>query len=321
MPATSANDLVFDVVGLGALNMDHWYRVPSIELDGEQVIVDQGSSPGGSSANTIYALGRLGLKAAFIGVVGDDQAADEILSDFQRANVIVSGIARRQGKSGHTVCLVDKLAHRSIYVNAGVNNDLSDSDVNFTWLQKTKVLHISSFVGDAQLGLQIRIAQQLSKDVIFSFAPGALYCHRGLQSLAPILARADILFLNQAEISQLGGEKFEAAVQKLHQVGCRRIVVTSAGHDRLWFASDQDSEVWGTKKLLDALPIDDATGAGDAFAAGFLHGLISGKNLRTCGVLAQLVAEFCLSAHGPRIGLPPAEMLFQAFESVQNQDD
>jgi len=60
----------FDVIGLGAMNMDNIFLVPEIAADNEVTARLAGKFPGGSAANTIYALGRLGLKTGFIGAVG-----------------------------------------------------------------------------------------------------------------------------------------------------------------------------------------------------------------------------------------------------------
>ena len=61
-----------DVVGLGALNIDHIHRVERIRADGEAVVKDVESFPGGSAANTIYGLGKLGVRSGFVGIVGED---------------------------------------------------------------------------------------------------------------------------------------------------------------------------------------------------------------------------------------------------------
>jgi ribokinase len=60
------------IVGVGALNIDHIYQVECILDDGEAVVKEVKSFPGGSAANTIYGLAKLGISAGFCGAVGDD---------------------------------------------------------------------------------------------------------------------------------------------------------------------------------------------------------------------------------------------------------
>ena len=61
-----------EVVGVGAMNIDQVYRVERILLDGEASAEEPSLVPGGSAANTIYGLAKLGIKTGFIGAVGED---------------------------------------------------------------------------------------------------------------------------------------------------------------------------------------------------------------------------------------------------------
>ncbi len=311
-----------DILGVGALNMDYWYRVSRIEHDEEQVIEEEGKSPGGSSANTMYALGKLGLRIGFLGVVGNDRDGGALLRDFKRVGVEIKGISRRVGRTGYTLCIVDSLARRSILIHPGVNDTMTDSDVDWSWLRNTRAIHLSSFVGEDQLHLQVRIVQAVADGVMVTFAPGILYARRGLSTLQHILARADILFLNRDELLHLGGSEFGPAVQALHRAGCRKVVVTLGGSDptgKLWFASDGKDTAWGTKRIMTRLPIVDSTGAGDAFAAGFLLGVFSEQPLRRCGTMGQIMAEFCLSQSGARSGLPSLQRFQAGLTSTKNK--
>ncbi|GAI55323.1 unnamed protein product, partial [marine sediment metagenome] len=99
-----------EVVGLGALNIDYLYQVEHILEDGETVVSKAKSSPGGSAANTIYGLAKLGMKTGFIGVVGDDAEGKILLQDFQKVGVDTSQIRVKPGsKTGSVLCLSDRL--------------------------------------------------------------------------------------------------------------------------------------------------------------------------------------------------------------------
>jgi len=71
-----------EVVGLGALNIDHLHRVERILDDGETVVKETISSPGGSAANTLYGLARLGVSTGVAGVVGDDAEGKTLLDQY-----------------------------------------------------------------------------------------------------------------------------------------------------------------------------------------------------------------------------------------------
>ena len=81
-----------EVIGLGALNMDNIYQVERILEDGETVVKESAAFPGGSAANTIYGMAKLGVSTGFIGVVGDDAEGKLLRQDFQEAGVDTSQI-------------------------------------------------------------------------------------------------------------------------------------------------------------------------------------------------------------------------------------
>ena len=91
-----------EVVGLGALNIDHIYKLEHILDDGEAVVEEAASSPGGSAANTIYGLARLGITTGFTGVIGDDAEGEIMLHDFQKVGVDTSQIRLKHGAWGLT---------------------------------------------------------------------------------------------------------------------------------------------------------------------------------------------------------------------------
>jgi len=87
-----------DVIGFGALNMDHLYRVKQIVLDGEVPIDHVTVTPGGSAANTIYGLAKLGVRTGFVGAIGDDVQGKASLSDLQSIGVDTTHIRIKKAK-------------------------------------------------------------------------------------------------------------------------------------------------------------------------------------------------------------------------------
>ena len=193
-----------EVVGLGALNMDHLYQVERILDDGEVVVKESVLSPGGSSANTIYGLAKLGVNTGFTGIVGDDIEGEMLLHDFQEAGVDTSQIKIKTNvKSGSVLCLSDKHGGRSLYVSPGANNLLTIDDLDLTYIDRAEMLHVSSFADDRQFKVLLELVERLNLSIRLSFAPGALYAARGLKALSPVLARSHVLFINQNEIQEL----------------------------------------------------------------------------------------------------------------------
>jgi ribokinase len=302
------------IVGVGALNIDHIYTVARILDDGEAVVEKAESYPGGSAANTTYGLGRLGTAAGFCGAVGDDNEGKTLLDDFKKAGVDTSRIkVKTKAGTGQVIGLSARGGQRSLYVLPGANSRLTIKDIDLSYINGADISHLSSFAGDRQFKLSLELAEKLDKSVRLSFAPGALYAAKGLQALAPVLRRSHILFINRDELKQLTGEDVVGGAAKCLETGCRTVAVTLGRGARLKnttaSAYIRDAKKEYIIKPLDTGALIDTTGAGDAFACGFLYGLINNKDLEECGRLGVLVAGLCIGQTGARAGLPTLKQL------------
>ncbi len=312
-----------EVVGLGALNIDHIYKVERLLDDGEAVANEAKSSPGGSAANTIYGLAKLGISTGFSGVVGDDEEGKILLRDFQAVGVESGRIRVKHGaKTGSVLCLSDRVGRRSLYVLAGANNLLTIDDLDLTYINQARMLHLSSFADDRQFKVLLELIDRLDLSVKLSFAPGALYAIKGLKALAPLLGRTHLLFINHNEIQQLTREDVITGAESCLRQGCHSVVVTLGKGSRLRKATavcyirDAENEYVIEPGSRDIGAEVDTTGAGDAFAAGFLYGLVKGKGLRECGLLGDIVAQFSISEMGARQGLPTLNQLAQRYREL-----
>jgi ribokinase len=322
-----------EVVGLGALNIDHIYRVERILDDGEGVINEAESFPGGSAANTIYGLAKLGMSTGFTGVLGDDAEGEILMRDFQKVGVDTSQIRVKPGaKTGSVLCLSDKLGRRSLYVLPAANNLLAMDDLDLAYINQAKMLHISSFVNDRQFKILLELIDKLDLSTKVSFTPGALYAAKGLKALTPILNRTHVLFINQNELEQLTGEGILAGAKSCLKQGCRIIAVTLGQGTRLELSEGINRRtVTAVSYIRDAeseyviepdgrdTASEDATGAGDAFATGFIYGLLKDKGLQECGRLGNAVAQFSITKVGAREGLPTFNQLAQRHQELYSE--
>ena len=312
------------IVGVGALNIDHIYKVASILDDGEAVVESAESFPGGSAANTIYGLGMLGIGAGFAGIIGDDAEGRILLDDFKKVGVDTSRIKiKLKARTGSVLALSDGRGKRSLYVLPGANNSLSINALDLSYINGANILHLSSFADDRQFKLSLELVAKLDDSVRLSFAPGALYAVKGLKELAPILRRTYILFINQDEIKQLTGEDIIKGAAKCLEAGCRGVAVTLGKGARIKNTT-ASGYIRDTKNEYIIEPQDtgartDTTGAGDAFAAGFLYGLVNNKGLGECGRLGDITARFCITKIGAREGLPTLKELSRRYRQLYNK--
>jgi len=297
----------FDVVGFGALNVDKLFKVNKIAAaEEESFIIGYEEACGGSAANTIVGLSRLGCKVGFIGKVADDREGKMLIEDFQREGVDINGIIRaKHGRSGTVMGFVDEKGERALYVDPGVNDKIEFSEINVEYASQARFLHLTSFVGEASFRTQKQLVEALPKNVKISLDPGVLYARKGLAKLEPLIKRTFVLMPNLIELELLTKTTdYKEAAHFLMERGAK-IVTVKLGDKGCYVTNGKEEhhiEAFRVKVV-------DTTGAGDAFCAGFLYGLISGKSLYECGRLGNFVASRCIMKMGARTGLPRLEDL------------
>ena len=310
-----------EIVGLGAMNIDRLYRVDEIVADGEQLVTDSEAVPGGSAANTIYGLAKLGVKTGFIGAVGRDEDGEELIRNFETVGVDTSQIRVKQDvKTGSTICFSDKLGRRALYVSPGANNLLTSKDITLAYLNQAQMVHLSSFADEKQFNLQVELVQQTAASVRITLAPGMLYATKGLEALAPLFEKTHVIVVNREEIERLTGRDFRAGAQECLNLGCQIVVVTLGKG----LTTDKAKAITGyirdAAKEYEIEPEEqglesqlETTGAGDAFAAGFLFGLLRDNRIEECGLLGDIMAGFAINRIGARKGLPSLAQLSQRY--------
>ena len=132
--------------------------------------------------------------------------------------------------------------------------------------------------------------------------------------------------MNRDEIRRLTGESFKVGAKKLVKSGCQVVVVTlgkgiakgkSAVATAYIYDGKKEYEV-ESEKISPSLPLE-TTGAGDAFATGFLYGLLNDKGLEQCGHFGDIVAQLSISKIGARQGLPTLDELSQRYHKLYNK--
>ncbi len=291
----------FDCVGFGALNVDRLFKVEKIAgKEKESFVTDYHESCGGSAANTTVGLARLGLKTGFVGKVADDREGRLLLNDFKRENVDTQGIAiTKNRQSGTVMGFVDKKGHRALYVAPGVNAELELDEVDLDYVRKAELLHLASFIGEKSFETQTKVVQQLPEHIKVSLDPGRLYAERSLVELKPILRRVYAMLPNAAELKLLTGKGYKEGAEALIVEGTQ-VVGVKLGNKGCFITDGERSH---TIAPCEAEAVD-TTGAGDAWNAGFLYGLLKKKSLKECGKLGNFVASKCIRQMGARTGLP-----------------
>ncbi|MUG96987.1 CHAT domain-containing protein [Scytonema sp. UIC 10036] len=212
-----------DVITISANNYDSFLEVDRIVAEHESVVTNRHSSAGGSGANTVCGLSRLGKKTAIVGCIKDDVEGNEIKKSFQEFSVdsklliMEDDVSYPDLKTGKTLILVERFTgKRLIAVTPGINDHLSrilrannekELEKVVAQVKEAKILHLTSFTGTPERELQSSILRRIKEekidDIIVSFTPGAIYVAEGLNQLSEILARTHIMFLYAQQLNQL----------------------------------------------------------------------------------------------------------------------
>jgi ribokinase len=292
----------FDVVGFGALNVDMLFKVERLATAEEESFIENYTEAcGGSAANTIVGLARLGCKVGFIGKVANDREGQMQLDCFQTEGVDTGGIIETtKGRSGSVMGFVDRKGARALYINSGVNDLVELREIKYEYISQTKLLHLSSFVGEKSFRAQKKLLSALPEGVEISFDPGSLYAQKGFAVIEPILKNSHVIMPNAIELEQLTGEEdYRKGADFMIAMGVK-IVAVKLGNKGC-YVTDGNEKLSVEPFKVKAI---DTTGAGDAFDAGFLYGLIQNKSLYECGQLGNFVASRSVMAMGARAGLP-----------------
>ncbi|MCC7554421.1 MAG: carbohydrate kinase family protein [Methanobacteriaceae archaeon] len=285
------NDLDVEVIGFGALNLDKLYHVEDIACrDEESYIKSLYESPGGSAANTIIGLSKLGIKTSYIGKISEDPDGDVLELNLAYNEVFTNNlIYSKKGETGKVIGFVDKLGNRALYVDSGVNDDISIDEINIQNITVSKIIHFTSFVGDS-FNAQKDLIDKLDENIVLSFDPGTIYVKKGLDELKKILNRTNILLINEKELKILydDSKTVKEIASNLLDYGIEIIVVKKGSNGV--FAMNKDGFV--DVKAFDA-EVADTTGAGDIFNSGFLYSYLKGYSLlKSCKIANWISSKY-----------------------------
>lgn len=296
------NGKLYDVVVVGGINTDYLVRGPRLPQPGETVNGTEFlEAPGGKVANQAVAAARLGARVAFVGAVGKDARGATLLRSLRVEKIDTrAAVAKSKVPTGVALIMVEAQGEKQIYVAPGANHELSPRDVAQAkmLLGSARVLLLQFEVRMETTLAAAKIARESGALVVLDPAPpGKLL--RGLLSLI------DVIRPNAAEAEALTGVKVKdaasarRAAKKLFVHGIK-LVATEAGNEG-------DLLLWeGGEQLLPRLKVKsvDATGAGDAFAAGLAVALAEGASYKEAGRLANAAAALATTKIGAQPAMP-----------------
>ena len=318
-----------DVLGIGNAIVDVLAHTDDVALEatglvkGSMTLVDAEASAalyarmgqgvevsGGSCANSAAALASLGGRAAYIGRVRDDQLGAVFRHDIRASGVTFEN-APSQGGPSTARCLIFVTAEgqRTMATYLGACVELSPDDVDEALVRSAGITYLEGYLWDrpeakAACLKAAEIARQSGNRVALSLSDSFCVDRWRAEFRDLILRHVDVVFANEDEITSLyEGASFEAAAERV-RADCGLAALTR-GAEGCVVVSGEGAVTVPQEPVAAVL---DTTGAGDAFAAGFLHGLGRGLSHEACGRLGCRAAAAVIGHYGARSPRPLAPL-------------
>jgi len=297
-----------EIVVIGELNVDLIASgVDSVPVLGTEVLADDFNVALGS-ASAIFACGiaRLGHSVTFVSRVGNDDFGHFCLESLAARGIATDRIEIDvQSKTGVTV-VVSTADDRAMITFLGAIAELSLSEVPADIFRGHKHLHLTSYY--LQKALQADFPHLLATarmaGTTTSFDPNSDPTQGRDEKVLEICRHTEILFLNEDEARLLTGvDDIEAAGRQLNEL-CPTVAIKLGAKGAIGFQKGAIARVDGFK--INAV---DSTGAGDSFAAGFVHAFLEGGDLRKCLTIGNACGAFSASRPGGTDGQPDPEEL------------
>ena len=311
----------FDVLGVGNAIVDVLAHADDAFIDthglakGAMTLIDEDTASrlydamgpavecsGGSAANTIAGLASLGGSGAFIGKVCDDELGAVFRHDIRALGIAFETLlAGDSAPTARCLILVTPDAQRTMQTYLGACVELGPDDIDDELVAAARVCYLEGYLWDRPEAKEAfrkaaRISHQAGHRVSLSLSDRFCVDRHRDDFLSLVEDHVDILFANEEEILSLyQADTFDAALQRVcgH---CEIAALTRGEKGSVIVSGDQ-------VHVVDAAPAErvvDTTGAGDAYAAGFLHGLSDDHDLAACARIAGIAAAEVIAHMGAR---------------------
>jgi fructokinase len=258
-------------------------------------------SSGGSAANTCAVAAKLGAKVAYLGKVANDQLGAVFGHDIRAAGVHFPSAPLVGGApTARCLIVVTPDAERTMTVYLGACVAFAEEDVDAALVADSAVTYLEGYLFDppsAQLAFRAaaRAARAAGRQVALSLSD-AFCVDRHRDAFRDLVRHdVDILFANEAEICSLYQTEDFAAAAAQARAEVALAALTRSAHGSVILRGDETVSIAAAPAV-----VVDTTGAGDAYAAGFLAGYTAGKPLQACGEMASRAAADVIGHFGAR---------------------
>ncbi len=290
------------VAVFGSIAQDMYlYIRGGFSLGSSRVAEEFKISAGGSAANTAVALSRLGIQVGFAGAVGNDDAGHFLIEDLRNEGVDTTTVQVIDGRITSRVYVIVDLdtGERGMVGirDAGRFFELREDVVDY--IVSARYLHVSGYMLENEPGRSrtielMELVKRKGKEVVTLLDLTQEVSDKGL--IREIGKNIDYLLGNESEFLFLGCRPREEELRKVQEeLGCKGLVVKLGDRGSIAYVS---GELYH-KGAFD-VPVIDTTGAGDAFNAGFIYGLVKGYDIDTCLEIGNAAGAYACTGMGAR---------------------
>ena len=233
---------------------------------------------GGSVANSIVGLSQLGNKVGFIGKVNDDDLGEKYEHGLKKENVEYFYNKKKEKlPTGTCLILITPDSERTMCTFLGTAGKINENDVDVEAIKKSKITFLEGYLWD-EGNPKKAFDKAIQNSIKVAMSLSDLFCveRHKTHFLDLVKNKLDITFANEQEITSLiNAKNFDEVVSFSKQLG--KIVVVTRGENGAIAINGTEVVECGIQKNL---KIVDLTGAGDLFAAGFLHGYVNKLSLK-----------------------------------------
>ena len=252
---------------------------------------------GGGGTNTATTFARQGLKTGWLGKLGRDSAGLAVHKFLKQEGVAFLGSVG--SKTGYSVILDSEADDRTILTYKGANSTLTLASVGKLLDTLTaRWLYCSSLLDESYKTMMAVMRHLKRRGSRLAFNPSSYQAEQGLEKLSPVLKLLDVLILNKEEAQLLTKTKVNDSrklLKLLRQAGPDIVVITDGAHG---------AHVLADRYLFTGVTPDcevvETTGAGDAFASGFVAYLVRNKSIREALLAGMLNAEHVVAHLGAK---------------------
>ena len=255
---------------------------------------------GGSVANSLYAISNFGGRSFFSCKVADDEAGNFYLRELGQHGIRTCGDFH-EVETGRCLIMISPDAERTMYTFLGASEFLSPADLDFEAVRRSKYVYIEGYQVSSDSGraasIELRkFAAENGVRTALTFSDPSLLEIFPEQMKEMLGDGVDLLFCNEQEARLWTGVADLGQACVTLRSFAKQFVVTKGAKGSVLFDGNQFIDIDAHK-----VKAVDTTGAGDAYAGGFLYGLTSGRSFAESGRLASRAAGEVVSRFGPRL--------------------